>query len=68
MKTFLVDYQYQGTRYCIELPADSLEDAEKRLWALTSYGKVVGTLEMKVPVEVGFWVPLWCWLRNAWGR
>jgi hypothetical protein len=67
-KIYLCDYQYDGYKWSIEIPATSFEDAEKRLKALR-YGEVVGELKLSIPIPIkqtwlkrlkkwlGIWLP-----------
>jgi hypothetical protein len=64
-KYYLCEYQYEGGRWSIEIPAESWEDAAARLKRL-SYGKVVGEIQATLPVQFGLWAKLWVWLRR-WG-
>jgi hypothetical protein len=61
-KYYLCDYWYQGKQWCIEIPASSWEDAQKRLRSL-SQGKVVGKIEAVIPGKLGFLAKLIVWLK-----
>lgn len=52
-KPFLVSYRYEGAVWNIELPAQSLEDAERRVSALT-YAKCDGEVVARLPVPTTF--------------
>lgn len=47
----MCEYRYQGDTWCIELPAESWEDAEARLRRM-AYGKVLG--EIQATVRLGW--------------
>lgn len=50
-KTYLCDYQYEGSTWSVEISATSFEDAENRLKAL-NHGEIVGELKLSVPIPV----------------
>lgn len=56
---YLCDYQYDGHKWSVEIPATSFEDAQNRLKAL-SKGEIVGHLKLaiSVPFKQG-WVDWW---------
>jgi hypothetical protein len=58
-----VDYNYQGERWCIELPADSWEDAQERLRRL-AYGQVVGEVKAVIPIGNRATERIINWLRR----
>lgn len=60
---FLIDYDYDGARWSLTIPATSFEDAKRRIQHL-QYGKVVGTVEAVLPVQAGFLARLICWWKN----
>lgn len=62
-KYYLVDYNYQGERWCIELPADSWEDAQARLRRL-AYGQVVGEVKAVIPLGNRTTERIINWLRR----
>jgi hypothetical protein len=57
-KIYLCDYQYNGHKWSIEIPATSFEDARKRLNALRC-GEIVGELKLSIPVPIHL-----TWLTN----
>ncbi len=66
-KTYLASYNYAGTKWGIEFPAQSIDDAKARL-ARMSYGQVDGELVMRIPVAAGagsVLARLIAWTRNA---
>lgn len=63
MKPFLVNYQYGGQRYALELHATDAEDAKERLRNLM-YGQVMGEVGMKIPAPLGPLASLVCSVRN----
>lgn len=50
MKTYLCSYTYKGVRYSFEIQADSIKDADDRLYAITRFGIVDGELKATIPV------------------
>lgn len=64
---YLVEYGMDGSRWIIDVPAASPEDAKRRLATAASFGEILNPLgeSYRVPAAVGFWVPTWVWLRNA---
>lgn len=48
MKTYLFSYPYQGKQYCLDIPADSLEEAQGRFKAI-SWGQYDGELVATIP-------------------
>lgn len=64
MNVFLFSYQYQGSSYSFEIPANSQQEAEERLKVMP-WGKCDGILVAKIPVVSGGWLPsLICKIRN----
>ena len=61
-KKYICDYQYQGSKWCIEIMATSHEDAEARLRALSN-GTVAGEVHLTISVPVGWAAKAWNWLR-----
>jgi hypothetical protein len=49
MKTYLFSYRYEGANYAFEIPAESAEDARRRV-ARLQYATYDGELVAKVPV------------------
>ena len=64
MKTYLASYRYQGAEWCIDLQAESFEDAEARLAALRFHGRVDGELKYRAPESMGPVVRLVTALQN----
>jgi hypothetical protein len=62
-QTFLFEYHHDGSQWTIEIPATSEEDAIERLNKLP-LARYIGTLEMKVPVQLGLFARFFCWYRN----
>ncbi len=50
MKTYLFSYRYEGAEYAFEMPAESLDDAKRRV-ARIQYATLDGELVAKVPVN-----------------
>jgi hypothetical protein len=67
MKPFLVNYQYGGQRYALEIHATDADDAKARLGSLM-YGRVLGEVVGKIPASLGPFARLFCSLRNALAR
>ena len=66
-KTYLASYNYAGTKWGIEFPAQSIDDAKARL-ARMSYGWVDGELVMTIPAAAGagsVLARLIAWTRNV---
>lgn len=49
-KTYLCSYNYQNSKWIIELKATSFEDAANRLKALGYNGKVDGEVYIEIPI------------------
>ena len=63
MKRYLVSYRHDGGSWNIELPADSFEDAQRRLSQLT-FGRLDGEIVAKVPGGLGPLAALATAVRN----
>ena len=66
-QTYLASYNYAGTKWGVEFPAQSIDDAKARL-ARMSYGCVDGELVMTIPVAAGagsVLVRLIAWTKNV---
>jgi len=44
-----VSYRHKGQQWCTELHAESFEDAEERVRALGSWGRVDGEIMARIP-------------------
>lgn len=62
-ETYLFEYNHDGSVWCFEIKASSAEDARERLDKLTR-AHYLGTLQAKIPVELGLLVRLTCWIQN----
>jgi hypothetical protein len=62
-ETYLFEYYHDGCTWCFEIQASSVDDARERLNKLPR-ALFLGTLQMKMPVELGAFARLLCWLRN----
>lgn len=62
-KRFLVSYRLDGAQWNIEIPATSLEDAERRLGQL-HFGRVEGEVIATMPSAMGPIAGLAAWFRN----
>jgi len=62
-KYYLCDYRYEGETWCIEIPAESWEDAKARLKRM-AYAEVVGEIKATFPVQLGVWVKVLIWLKK----
>lgn len=51
-KNYLVSYRHDGAQWNIELPATSIEDAERRLGQL-HFGRVDGEIVANIPGSMG---------------
>ena len=56
-KYYLCDYRYEGEKWCIEIPAESWEDAKARLKRI-AHADVVGEVKATVPVQPRVWTQL----------
>jgi len=63
LKTHLFKYHHEGAAWSFEIPAASEEDARERLLKLPD-AQYLGVLQMKLPVELGIFARLICWLQN----
>ena len=61
--THLFEYQHDGGTWSIEIPATSEQDAKERIERLQN-ARYLGVLQMKIPVELGIFARLICWLQN----
>ena len=50
VRTYMLDYPFRGGKYCLEMAADSWEDAEERLAAIKAWGKIEGEIYATIPV------------------
>lgn len=67
-RMYMVDYPYQGSKYCVDVYATSWEDAEARLNAIKGWGKIAGEVHEVVPALTGMgWLSrLYVRLRVWW--
>jgi hypothetical protein len=63
LRTYLFEYNHEGTTWGMELKARSEQDALERLSKLP-YAKYCGVLQFKLPVELGIFARLLCWWQN----
>lgn len=63
MKRYLVSYRHEGSQWNVELPAESLEDARRRLSQL-ALGRVDGELIADIPGALGPLAALAAFARN----
>jgi hypothetical protein len=61
--THLFEYRHDGATWTVEIPAQSEHDAKERLARLQG-AKYLGTLQMKIPVELGLFARIICWWQN----
>ena len=72
-KDALIEFEMDGGRYCFPMPAESFDDAERRMRAIRMTGKVAGwpcyavsspslIAYVALPFVTGF-----CWLLNLLG-
>jgi hypothetical protein len=64
MKRFLVSYRFNGGQWNVELPANDLDDARRRLGQLV-FGQVDGEVVAKVPAAFGPFAALTAAVRNG---
>lgn len=62
-KTYLFEYDHDGSRWSFEIKATSVEDAEARVQRLP-WARYVGELQGILPAPLGFVARLLCWWRN----
>ena len=65
IKTHLFTYNYEGAEYCLEIPANSLQEAKDRLSRMT-FAKYDGELVSKIPAipTAGLFVKFMASIRN----
>lgn len=63
-RTYLLEYYHNGAKWNLNIPATSTEDAQERARQIY-HAKILGTVEMELPVKAGFAVRAFCWLKNA---
>lgn len=65
---WLASYRFDGTEYCFEVPARTMEEAQRRLRAIGMNGEIDGELIAKVPkvTGLGFGSRLVCAVHNIW--
>ncbi len=68
VNTYLFGYQYQGSSYSLEIPAENRREAEERL-KIMPWGKYDGILIAKIPAVTESWLPSFIcnicnWFRN----
>ena len=49
MKKYMIDFQMDGQMYSTEIPAESWQDAQKRLEAIQNTGRIEGELVASFP-------------------
>jgi hypothetical protein len=59
----LFEYHHDGAMWTVEIPAQSENDAKERIIRLQD-AKYLGTLQMKLPVELGLFARIICWWQN----
>lgn len=64
MKTHLFTYRMDGAEYALEIPADSIQDAHRRLDHIKFWCRYDGELIAKVPVGAGWLVRAATWIAN----
>ncbi len=65
LKEFTCSYRFDGGEWGFTIYAEDHADAEKRLGALKSWGKVDGELIAKISgFGAGFWATVIFWVRN----
>jgi hypothetical protein len=62
-KYYLCEYQYESEIWCIEIPAESWEDAKARLQRM-AYGRVIGEIKATLPSQLGLVARFWVWLKS----
>lgn len=67
-KEYVVEYGYRGARWGATIKAASIEDAEARIKAMGTFGRVDGELMATIPAGGGWLVKAFVWLANSVGR
>jgi len=62
-KKYLLEYYHNGAWWNITIPALSEEDAWERISQL-QFARLLGTVEMELPVKYGFFARALCRLQN----
>jgi hypothetical protein len=62
-ETHLFQYSHRSATWSIEIEASSEQDALERLEQL-QHARYLGVLKAKLPVELGIFARLFCWLQN----
>lgn len=67
MKTFLADYNHNGSQWSVYLPAEIWADAQTRLARISLGGRVAGELMASMPATsgAGGLVRALCLIRNV---
>lgn len=65
--TYLVDYNFNGGKWSLEIRATSEQDAMDRVRRAAAYGTVAGELMMTIPAAPGggLLTRLICWWKNG---
>jgi len=63
-KSFLFSYRYEGAEWNVEIPAQSRDDARRRVSALT-LARCEGEVIASTPAAFGPLVRIAAWIRNA---
>ncbi len=67
-ETYLFSYHHDGREWSFDIKAKSMDDARDRVRKLPM-ARYDGVLVAKIPAGLagaGWFVRLWCWLRNQW--
>lgn len=64
-ETYLCEYFYGGSRWSIDITANSYEEAEAKLRSL-SRGKVIGVVKASIPAHLGWIAKLIVAVKNFW--
>lgn len=64
---YMIEYGMDGSRWTIDVHAESAEEAKRRLAIASQFGEVLNPdgVSYSMPVALGWWVPAWVWLRNT---
>ena len=62
-KTYLFEYDHDGSRWGFEIKAASIGDAEERV-AKLYWARYVGELRATFPAPFGFIPRILCWFHN----
>lgn len=66
-KVYLFEYFHDGSRWTLQIPATSMDDAQARVRKLP-LAKPLGEVVAIIPASAGPLVRCYCWIRNTWRK